>query len=81
MRNCITIAPRSNILSVPWSVCNQQTKADLVEFIKKYATYNGLPVPRVPRGKANTAPTYLPASETFLSVHAAYFGAHLVGQE
>ena len=46
-----------------------------VEFIKNYASIYGLPMPAAPRGRAQTPPTYLPASCTYTSVHAEYVKA------
>ena len=43
-----------------------------IEFIKKYASVFGLPQPAAPRGRANQAPTYLPANQNHKIVHQKY---------
>ena len=43
-----------------------------VEFVKNYAHVFGLPQPAAPRGRANQAPTYLPASQNHKIIHAKY---------
>ena len=43
-----------------------------VTFIKNHAQATGLPMPAAPRGRAQDAPTYLPASSTYSSVHSDY---------
>ena len=46
-----------------------------VEFIKNYANVFGLPQPAAPHGRANQAPTYLPASQNHKLVHGKYQNA------
>ena len=43
-----------------------------IEFIKNYASVFGLPQPAAPRGRANQAPTYLPANQNHKIVHRKY---------
>jgi len=43
-----------------------------VAFIKNYASVFGLPRPAAPRGRANQAPTYLPAHQNYKLVHQKY---------
>ena len=43
--------------------------ADAITFIKNYSTVFGLPQPAAPRGRANQAPTYLPAHQNHKIVH------------
>ena len=45
---------------------------DAIEFIKNYASVFGLPQPAAPRGRANQAPTYLPAHLNHKLVHKKY---------
>lgn len=44
----------------------------VVHFILAYGKDHGLPQPAAPRGRADIAPTYLPASTTKLAVHGLY---------
>lgn len=46
-----------------------------MEFIKNYALVFGLPMPAASRGRANTAPTYLPADQNHKIVHQKYHEA------
>ena len=41
-------------------------------FIKNYSTVFGLPQPAAARGRANQAPTYLPAHQNHKTVHKKY---------
>ncbi len=43
-----------------------------MEFIKNYACVFGLPQPAAPRGRANQAPTYLPAHQNHKIVQLKY---------
>ena len=43
-----------------------------IAFIKNYASVFGLPQPAAPRGRANQAPTYLPAHQNYKIVHLKY---------
>ena len=44
----------------------------VVQFIRNYATVNGLPQPAAQRGRGETGPIYLSASEGYNIVHAKY---------
>ena len=48
---------------------------ECVQFIKNYAEVHGLPQPSALRGRADTPPTYLPASQNFKVVHGCYVKA------
>lgn len=61
-----------NAGGVTWNVSSPEMRERVAEFIRNYASVNGLPMPAAPRGRANNAPTYLPASESFSSVHIDY---------
>jgi hypothetical protein len=43
-----------------------------MEFVKNYGSVFGLPQPAAPRGRANQAPTYLPANQNHKIVHLKY---------
>jgi len=64
--------PHGNTGKIPWNQFNGETICKVEEFIKNYASVYGLPMPAAPRGRAQTAPTYLPASCTYQSVWAQY---------
>ena len=65
--------PHGNKGKAPWNQLTADQRSRASEFIKKnYASVHGLPMPAAPRGRALTAPTYLPASNTFVSVHTEY---------
>ena len=49
---------------------------DAVTFIKNYASVFGLPQPAALRGRANQAPTYLPAHQNHKITHQKYREAH-----
>ena len=46
-------------------------KQTVLEFIRSHATVCDLPMPGAFRGRAEVTPVYLPASNTFISIHAA----------
>ena len=56
----------------PYNAFPEEVRDHAVSFIKNYAKVHGLPMPAAPRGRAQDAPTYLPTSSTYVSVHAAY---------
>lgn len=74
-------APHGGFGGVPWNVCTEEMRCRVAEFIRNYASINGLPMPAAPRGRANNAPTYLPASETYVSVYMEYCDAQQEGEE
>ena len=47
----------------------------VVQFIKLYTEVRGMPQPAAPRGRSDTPPVYLPASQNFKTVHAQYVTA------
>ena len=47
-------------------------KQTVLEFIRSHATVYDLPMPGASRGRPEGAPVYLPASNTFISIHADY---------
>ena len=47
----------------------------LVKFVAIYATVYGLLQPAACRGRGGTAPIYLPASQTYTTVHQLYLQA------
>lgn len=64
--------PHGNIGGMSWNACSAVARNRVVEFVRNYAAVYGLPMPAAPRGRANNAPTYLPASDSFVSVHIEY---------
>ena len=74
-------APHGGLGRVPWNICTTEMRSRVVEFIRNYSSINGLPMPSAPRGRANNAPTYLPASETYSSVYAEYCEAQQEEEE
>ena len=56
----------------PYNAFPEEVRDHAVSFIKNYAKVHGLPMPAAPRGRAQDAPTYLPTSSVYVSVHAAY---------
>ena len=50
-------------------------KQTVLEFIRSHATVYDLPMPGASRGRAEVAPVYLPASNTFISIHTDYIKA------
>ena len=48
---------------------------DTVDFVTNYARVFGLPQPAARRGRASTAPIYLPASEGYNTIHCKYVDA------
>lgn len=50
---------------------------DVVQFITNHAEVHGLPQPSAKRGRADTPPIYLPASQNFKIVHQCYVKASL----
>ena len=61
-----------NVGRTPWNAFPEEVRQKAIEFVQNYAKVNGLPMPAAPRGRGEEAPTYLPASETYRSVHQAY---------
>ena len=51
------------------------TVQHLLKFVVNFATVYGLPQPAACRGRGGTAPTYLPASQTYAGVHQLYLQA------
>ena len=45
-------------------------KQTVLEFIRSHANVYDLPMPGASHGRAEVAPVYLPASNTFISIHA-----------
>ena len=68
-------APHGNVGRAPFHALPNAVLEHAVRFIRNYASVHGLPIPAAPRGRAQDAPTYLPASTTFVSVHAEYKAA------
>ena len=64
-----------NVGRLPANTIPFEATQQAVRFIHNFALVHGLPQPAAPRGRADTAPTYLPASENFRSVHAKYVEA------
>lgn len=64
-----------------WNTCSAETKSRVSEFIKNYSSVHGLPMPAAPRGRANDAPIFLPASDTYVSMHADYRKAQQADEE
>ena len=58
-----------NVGRLPANTIPFEATQQAVRFIHNFALVHGLPQPAAPRGRADTAPTYLPASENFHSVH------------
>ena len=58
----------ANVGKTPWNKYSLAANKRAMEFITNYASVFGLPLPAAPRGRANTAPSYLPSSCTFQSV-------------
>ena len=50
-------------------------KQTVLEFIRSHAAVYDLPMPGASCGRAEVAPVYLPASNTFISIHADYIKA------
>ena len=50
-------------------------KQTVLEFIRSHATVYDLPMPGASRGRAEVVPVYLPASNTFISIHTDYIKA------
>ena len=69
-----------NVGRLPVSTIPFEATQQAVRFIHNFALVHGLTQPAAPRGRADTAPTYLPASESFRSVHAKYVEACGSGQ-
>ena len=69
-----------NVGKTPWNVLTDLQCERASEFVKNYASVNGLPMPAAPRGRGQSAPTYLPASNTYVSVHAEYCKAETEGE-
>ena len=67
--------PHGNVGRKPWNTVSESDRERVVQFLKNYAAVFGLPMPAAPRGRGHTAPTYLPASNTYSSVHAEYVRA------
>ena len=65
----------------PWNVYTEETRQRAVEFLKNFASINGLPMPAAPRGRAQTAPTYLPSSCTKHGIWTEYSNAAEAGVE
>ena len=68
------VIPRThgNKGKLPSNAFSFETVQFIVQFIKNYAVINGLPQPAAQRGRGQTAPTYLPASEGYNTVHSKY---------
>ena len=71
----------ANVGKTPWNRYSLAAKERAMEFITNYASVFGLPMPAAPRGRANTAPTYLPSSCTFQSVWTLYCQAQQGDEE
>ena len=56
----------------PTHAFNHEVIKAVVQFIKVYKEVHGMPQPAAPRGRADTPPTYLPASQNFKTVHSQY---------
>ena len=71
------VVPREhgNKRRLPLNSFSFETVQNMVEFIRNYATVFGLPQPAARRGRASTAPVYLPASEGYNTVHHKYVEA------
>ena len=67
--------PHENVGRKPWNTVSESDRERVVQFLKNYAAVFGLPMPAAPRGRGHTAPTFLPASNTYSSVHAEYVRA------
>ena len=74
-------APHGNVGHTPWNVYTEETRQRAVEFLKNFASINGLPMPAAPRGRAQTAPTYLPSSCTKHGIWTEYSNAAEAGVE
>lgn len=64
--------PHGKTGSKPWNAFPPEVIETALQFIKNHAAIVGLPMPAAPRGRAKDAPTYLPASSSFKSVHGLY---------
>ena len=62
-----------NVGGVPWNLMSQEMRDRVIEFIRTYALVFGLQIPVAPMGRADNARTYLPASESFVTVHHEYW--------
>ena len=71
----------ANVGKTPWNKYSLAAKERAMEFITNHASVFGLPMPAAPRGRANTAPTYLPSSCTFQSVWTLYCQAQQGDEE
>ena len=58
--------------TVPWNAASIDDVQEVLQFIKHYASVNGLLQPAAPRGHSKPAPTYLPCATTKKLVHALY---------
>lgn len=79
-QNLCSPNPHANLGGQAWNMCAADDRKRVSQFITNYATVNGLPMPAAPRGRAHSAPTYLPASDTYVSVHADYCKAQQEGE-
>ena len=61
-----------NSRRLPPNAFSFSTGNRMVSFISNYATVNGLPQPAAQSGREGTAPTFLPASEGYNTVHQKY---------
>ena len=67
--------PHGNVGRAPCHALPNAVLEHAVRYIRNYASVHGLPMPAAQRSRAQDAPTYLPASTTFVSVHAEYKAA------
>lgn len=67
---------------LPANAFTFQTTEHIADFILNYAEIYGLPQPAAGRGRAESAPIYLPASEGYNTVHQKYVEAcNAAGQQ
>ena len=73
------VYPDSHGHQIGWQAAQHlylsDVKQTVLEFIRSHATVYDLPMPGASRGRAEGAPVYLPASNTFISIHADYMKA------
>ena len=71
------IQPRvhGNFGRKPPNAFSHDAVKDAVQYLINYAAEEGLPQPAAPRGRAETAPIYLPSKNTKLSIHQGYVSA------
>ena len=60
---------------------SQEMRERVMKVIRNHALVYRIQMPAAPRGRADNAPTYLPASESFVTVHHEYCEAQMEGEQ